>query len=101
LPEEIAWRAKAEMAALHKRARDYQQALPLWTELAAAPNGWRIAALEELAKYYEHRAHDYSRALELARAGLAAAAAPDAAPWHRRTRRLQSKLSRAPLFAAR
>ncbi len=99
LPEAIALRAKAELAALHKRARDYQQALPLWTELAAAPNGWRLAALEELAKYYEHRARDYPRALELARAGLAAAAAPlDATPWRRRTQRLESKITHRRLF---
>jgi hypothetical protein len=67
-------------------------------ELADTPNGWRLAALEELAKYYEHRARDYPRALQLSRAGLAAAAAPDAAPWHHRLHRLHKKLDRTPLL---
>ncbi len=102
LPEAVAWRARADLAALHKRARDYQSALPLWTELSDGPAGSRLPATEELAKYYEHRAHDYARALDWARAGLAAAAAPgDALPWKRRIRRLQNRLSRAPLFSLR
>ena len=95
LPEAVQWRAKAELAALYKRSHDYQRALPLWTELAAASNGERLLAMEELAKYYEHRARDYARALAAARAGLAAAS--DTAPWHRRLHRLDRKLARSDL----
>ena len=91
LPEAVQWRAKAELATLYKRSRDYHRALPLWTELAAAGDGTRLLAMEELAKYYEHRAHDYARALAAARAGLAAAS--DTGPWDRRLRRLEKKLA--------
>ena len=96
LPEAVEWRAKAELAALYKRARDYPRAVPLWTELAAARDGGRLLAIEELAKYYEHRARDYARALDAARAGLAAAS--EATPWQRRLQRLQRKLARSSLF---
>ena len=96
LPEAVQWRAKAELAALYKRARDYHHALPLWSELSAARDGVRLLAMEELAKYYEHRARDYPRALEAARAGLAEAT--DTGPWHRRLERLQRKLASSPLL---
>ncbi len=61
LPSEVESQARWEMAAIHKRARNYDAALPLWRELGTAE------AFEELAKYYEHRAGDYSAAIELAR----------------------------------
>ena len=94
LPEAVDWRARAELAALHKRGRDFESALPLWTELATAPNGFRLPAIEDLAKYHEHRARDYSRALDAARAGLAGAPAAGAAAWQRRISRLERKLNR-------
>jgi len=34
-------------------------------------NPYRVRAMEELAKHYEHRAKDYARALELTRGALA------------------------------
>jgi hypothetical protein len=61
LPPEGEVRARWEMAAVHKRMRNYGAALPLWRALGTAE------AFEELAKYYEHRAGDYPAALEGAR----------------------------------
>jgi uncharacterized protein YprB with RNaseH-like and TPR domain len=99
LPEAIDWRARAELAALHKRARDYQQAAAIWNDLSTGPPQVRLPAIEELSKYYEHRLRDYSRAWESARLGLAAALLPeDALAWQRRVARLERKLARSPLF---
>ncbi len=92
LPGEIDWRARAELAALYKRARDWPRALPLWTDVAASRSGYAAEALEELAKYYEHRVRDYPRALEVARS------APAASEWQHRIARLERKLARSPLF---
>jgi len=41
-----------------------------WTDLASARNPFRVKALEELAKHYEHREKDYPRALEITRSAL-------------------------------
>ena len=35
------------------------------TELAGSPNPYRVRALEELAKHYEHRERNYAMALEM------------------------------------
>jgi len=98
LPEPLAWRARHELAALHKSARDYDSALPLWREVASAANEHRLAAIEEMAKYFEHRARDYAGAMEAARVGLAAAPPGELAAWQRRLARLEKKLAKAPLF---
>ena len=45
-------------------------ALAVFTDLAASPNPFRVAALEELAKYYEHTERNYGMALEFTRAAL-------------------------------
>ena len=44
--------------------------LPVLTELAGCRNPFRTAALEELAKYYEHRERNYAMALEMTRTAL-------------------------------
>ncbi len=94
LPEAVDWKARTELAGLCKRARDYAQATAIWTELSTGPLGSRLAALEELAKYHEHRTRDYARALEAARLGLSAAPLPElAAAWQRRVARLEKKLA--------
>ena len=105
LPEAIDWRARAQLAALYKRDGDYGSALPLWDELCAAPNGARLEAAEELAKYFEHRARDYPRALEAVRTAIAVAPPEQQPAWRHRLARLERKLAKAqpgasPLFAA-
>jgi uncharacterized protein YprB with RNaseH-like and TPR domain len=60
LPADVSARARAEMAMIHKRAGEYEQAIPLWRELRT-----RDAAVE-LAKYYEHHARNYPAAMEAA-----------------------------------
>jgi len=85
----LAWRAK--------RARDWQQALSLWEE--AASEG-EVEALRELAMYHEHRARDYSAALDSTMRGLDLLSELDDVRscrllrnFRRRRKRLQSRLT--------
>jgi tetratricopeptide (TPR) repeat protein len=75
LPPEAAARARWESAAIHKRNGDYEHALPLWRDLRTPE------AAVEMAKYFEHRARNYSAAM------LAAQEAHD----EKRIRRLERK----------
>lgn len=59
LPEEIYGDTLLRLSLLHKRSNNYLSAIPLWEQAASRK---RIAAYEELAKYYEHHAEN----LELA-----------------------------------
>ncbi|NBC12135.1 MAG: hypothetical protein GVY09_02095 [Gammaproteobacteria bacterium] len=70
------------LARLHLRAGDWRAAVSLWEPLA---DDGDVAALEALAKYYEHRAKDPRQALAYARA---LPAGPDT---EHRCRRLMDK----------
>ena len=59
-----------DLAALERKLGAEEQAVAIWNDLAAARNPFRIPALEELAKHYEHRQKDLARALETTRAAL-------------------------------
>ena len=60
-------------------------------ELAQSPNPFRVRALEELAKHYEHRERNYAMALEMTRTALALEESP---AIRRRERRLKARLDR-------
>ena len=59
-----------DLAALERKLGAEEQAVAIWNDLAAVRNAFRIPALEELAKHYEHRQKDLARALEITRAAL-------------------------------
>ncbi len=65
LPDELLFPALWNLAMLQKRLYGCEAALAVLEELASGPNPYRVPALEELAKYYEHRLADYERALQL------------------------------------
>jgi hypothetical protein len=44
--------------------------LATWMDLAGCRNPFRVKALEELAKHFEHREKDYARAMEITREAL-------------------------------
>ena len=92
LPDELMFRTLWDIACLEKKLKRDVAALPVFTELAASRNPWRAAALEELAKYYEHRERNYSMALEMTRSALRL---EDSADLRRRATRLE-KLASAP-----
>jgi uncharacterized protein YprB with RNaseH-like and TPR domain len=60
IPRDILLRAIFRMAMIHKRAGDMDKALQLWEQ---ATQYHYIPAYVELAKYYEHKIHDYDRAM--------------------------------------
>ena len=66
--------AQRELAQMAKRQRDYGRATELWQQLArcrsAKTPDVAIEAYEQLAIYYEHKARDPQRAVELTKAAM-------------------------------
>jgi uncharacterized protein len=71
LPDELMFRTLWDLALLEKRHGRETALLEILTDLAASRNAFRAQALEELAKYYEHRERNYSMALEMTRSAMA------------------------------
>ena len=70
LPDKLLFRTLWEIALLEKKLERTQAAFQRFTELAGCRNDYRVAALEELAKYYEHKERNYAGALECTRQAL-------------------------------
>ena len=70
LRDELLFRTLWDVALLERKRGCADAALATWTDLAAARNPFRVRALEELAKHYEHREKNYVLALEMTRAAL-------------------------------
>jgi uncharacterized protein len=70
MPDELMFHTLWDLAALERKLGEEEQAVATWIDLAAVRNPFRIPALEELAKHYEHRQKDLARALETTRAAL-------------------------------
>ncbi len=70
LPDELLFRILWDLAQLERKLGSEEAALAVWSDLGAARNPFRVRALEELAKHYEHRAKNYSLALEMTRMAL-------------------------------
>jgi uncharacterized protein YprB with RNaseH-like and TPR domain len=84
LPDRLLFRALWEIALLEKKQARPHAALQGFTELAGCGNEYRVCALEELAKYYEHEERNYGVALEFTRQALLWK--PSEALNHRRAR---------------
>ena len=70
LPDDLLFRTMWDVAVLEKKLGREPAALSLFTELASCRNAFRQSALEELAKYYEHREKNYPMALEFTRSAI-------------------------------
>ena len=70
LSDDLLFKTLWEIAMIEKRLGSDPFALAAFTELASVRNPHRVAALEELAKYYEHRERNYAMALEFTQAAL-------------------------------
>ncbi len=88
LPDAHLFRAIWETARLERRLGRLERAVAVWCDLASGRNPFRRAALEELAKYYEHTERNYPMALEMTTAALGLEAAPELV---RRRERLERK----------
>jgi tetratricopeptide (TPR) repeat protein len=70
LSDNLLFRSLWDIAALEKKLGREAAALAILTDLGACRNPFRVSALEELAKYYEHRERKYAMALEFTRTAL-------------------------------
>src|SRR5215813_12667682 len=91
LPDDLLFRALWDIAAIERRHGRHDAALAVVTELAANRNPFRVRALEELAKHYEHREKNYTMALDMT---LQALALEDTPEIRRRELRLKTRISR-------
>jgi tetratricopeptide (TPR) repeat protein len=91
LRDELLFRTLWDVAQLERKRGCADAALAVWTDLAAARNPFRVRALEELAKHYEHREKNYAMALEMTRTALAYEDAPG---LRKREHRLENRKGR-------
>jgi len=93
----VAQEARKMLSLIHKRGNQWEEAAALWEAiLAESPHDY--FACEELAKWLEHRRHDYGRAADLVSGLLArtGATTPDEAnALAYRLNRLRRKLGKA------
>ena len=68
LPDDLLFRTLWDIGMLERKLG--RAPLATWMDLASAKNAFRVKALEELAKHFEHREKDYARALEMTREAL-------------------------------
>jgi uncharacterized protein YprB with RNaseH-like and TPR domain len=67
LPDDLMFRTLWDLAMLEKRQGREQAGIEILRDLADSRNAFRKPALEELAKFYEHRERNYKIALEITR----------------------------------
>jgi tetratricopeptide (TPR) repeat protein len=92
LPDRLLFKGLWEIALLEKKLARPQAALRVLTELAGCRNEFQAAALEELAKFYEHQEKSYAVALEFTRQALEQEPSPGLL---RREERLLRRLAKA------
>jgi uncharacterized protein len=56
--------ARRSLSLIHKKSGQWEQAVAIWEEMIAQDR-YDLFAVEELAKWYEHRKRDFERAVEL------------------------------------
>jgi uncharacterized protein len=91
LPDELLFRVLWDLATIERRLGNEDGAVEIWSDLAGSRNPFRVRALEELAKHYEHRLKDQATALEFTQAARALADSP---ALERREARLGKRLVR-------
>ena len=90
LRDDLLFRTQWDVALMEKRLGRDAGALELFNDLAASPNAFRLPALLELAKHYEHRERDYPRAMEFTQAAIQL---EDTAELRHREARLRRRLA--------
>ena len=91
LPDHLLFRALFDAGCLEKKLGMDHASLVTFTDLSLSRNPFRIRAYEELAKHYEHKAKNFSMALECV---LAARAESDTEALAQRQLRLERKFSK-------
>ena len=88
LSDELTFRTLWDIASLERKLGGMP--VGIWNDLAAARNPFRVKALEELAKHYEHREKNPALALQMTRSAREHA---DSAELRRREERLKKRLA--------
>jgi uncharacterized protein YprB with RNaseH-like and TPR domain len=88
LRDELLFQALWDLSQLERKLEARDAALEIWENLASGLNPFRVRAIEELAKHYEHRAKDRAEALKWTRAARELVDSPELA---RREARLSRK----------
>lgn len=91
LPDPLLFRSLWDIALLEKKLDRPTAALAAFTELASCRNPFRVHALEELAKYYEHAQRNYALGLEFTNQALSHRDSP---ALQRRKSRLEKRLAK-------
>jgi hypothetical protein len=91
LPDDLTFRTLWDIARLEKRFGREDAAVAVCAELATCRNAYRLAALEELAKYYEHSERNFGMALEFT---LSALDIEDTEALRNRRTRLERRLAK-------
>ncbi|HLJ15159.1 MAG TPA: ribonuclease H-like domain-containing protein [Bryobacteraceae bacterium] len=97
LPDDLLFRTLWDVALLERKLGREAAAVAVWTDLAASRNPFRVAAYEQLAKFYEHRERNHSMALEMTRAAIAH---EDSPALRKREARLASRIARCTASVA-
>lgn len=100
LPDALLFRCLWDVAMLDKKLGRAAAALQRWTDLAACRNEFRVSALEELAKYYEHKEKNFALALDFTCEALRYARTPalENRKLRLETRATQRRSKRLPLY---
>ncbi len=91
LPDRLLFRVLWDIACLERKLKRPFEAVRICIELAECRNEYRSAALEELAKYYEHEERNFGLALDFTEQALRLG---DSAGLAHRKTRLESRLAR-------
>ncbi|HYP05186.1 MAG TPA: ribonuclease H-like domain-containing protein [Bryobacteraceae bacterium] len=91
LRDELMFRTMWDVARLERKLGREDAALAVYSDLASGRNPFRLPALEELAKYYEHKERNYSMALEFT---LTALSHSDSDALRHRKARLERRVAK-------
>ena len=94
LPQMVESQALWQLAAQHKRQRQHDLAVELWSELARRDTPFALRALEELAIHFEHRRRDVVTALRFTSSALESLRADSSQSHFQRFLRRRERLER-------
>ncbi len=97
LRDELLFRTLWDVARIEKKLGRDDAALAVYSDLASGRNPFRLLALEELAKHYEHKERNYHLALELT---LTALSHGDSDALRHRKARLERRVAKRSKEAA-
>ncbi len=101
LPDALLFRTLWDAACLEKKLGREDAALASLADLAQSTNPFRAAALEALAKHYEHREKNYAMALDMVAAARAVQDSDELAHREARLRKRLAKSAASPPLLAR